>query len=95
MDYLISSHPGSTMRDAVALAVYLKENRIRFVTEAAEVSLVRLDQLAGAVADQVLPPRPDQRLDAEAAVLRLVVLQWRTSPPIFWTSWCATTSAAS
>ena len=27
--YLISSHPGSTMRDAVALAVYLKENRIR------------------------------------------------------------------
>jgi len=27
--YLISSHPGSTMRDAVALAVYLKENHIR------------------------------------------------------------------
>ena len=27
--YLISSHPGSTLRDAVALAVYLKENRIR------------------------------------------------------------------
>ena len=27
--YLISSHPGSTMRDAVALALYLKENHIR------------------------------------------------------------------
>ena len=27
--YLISSHPGSTMKDAVALAVYLKENHIR------------------------------------------------------------------
>ena len=27
--YLISSHPGSTIKDAVALAVYLKENHIR------------------------------------------------------------------
>lgn len=27
--YLISSHPGSTLRDAIALAVFLKKNRIR------------------------------------------------------------------
>ena len=27
--YLISSHPGSTLKDAVALALWLKENRIR------------------------------------------------------------------
>ena len=29
MPYLISSHPGSTMADAVALALYLKKNHIR------------------------------------------------------------------
>ena len=27
--YLMSSHPGSTLKDAMQLAVYLKKNRIR------------------------------------------------------------------
>ena len=45
------------------------------VTEPEKVFPVRLDQAARAVADEVFPAGPDQGLNAEAAVLRLVVLE--------------------